>query len=486
MTVATNTTEGQVILSGDLTGTGSAPELRASGVVPGTYRIPSIVVDAKGRVIFARELTDEEVVDLIPLASTTVTGLWAPAINGGLSTSSDSVTLLRASSTVLGGIRTDGVTTAVNGSGDLSVQMPDASADVFGIARIGSNLSISGGLLSRNGWGLATSTVNGMVKVNTASNAGFTISDPATGTVQARVATNNDVGLVTLEMDIIKGGINIGAPGFDGTQTIGVHGADNDWAGIIYNPAGEFEPGSGLSIDNNGFLNYAGFTPGSYPTASAGTLGIVRVGSGLEVESNGFLHVIGQARARTDYLGVVRPGENFNITVDGILSARLAQNGVSGVVRVVPTSTNVIFFDGSGNLNLRKGDSASGVVQLAAGGNAGLTLTNGNIEVDSTILRTNQIFSANTAQIFQGNIIEYNISTNFEIPAPSVRTPGTVYQIILRKSIQSATYSMGTAFRLNRPLNNSFTTSQALKITLICVSEGNSGILVLQSAPFNL
>lgn len=53
MALATTTTPGSVILGGDLTGVANAPELRVTGVEASQYICPTIVVDAKGRLIYA-------------------------------------------------------------------------------------------------------------------------------------------------------------------------------------------------------------------------------------------------------------------------------------------------------------------------------------------------------------------------------------------------------------------------------------------------
>ena len=53
MALATNSTPGSIVLGGDLTGNANAPELRPTGVIPGTYDVASFVADAKGRVIQA-------------------------------------------------------------------------------------------------------------------------------------------------------------------------------------------------------------------------------------------------------------------------------------------------------------------------------------------------------------------------------------------------------------------------------------------------
>jgi hypothetical protein len=73
MALATTTTPGSIILGGDLTGVANAPELRVTGVTAGTYTPGTIVIDAKGRLIYA---------DSITLASTT-TSKGAISVSAG-------------------------------------------------------------------------------------------------------------------------------------------------------------------------------------------------------------------------------------------------------------------------------------------------------------------------------------------------------------------------------------------------------------------
>jgi hypothetical protein len=91
---ASGSTEGVVRLAGDLTGAASAPALAASGVAAGSYgatgaNVPSVIVDAKGRVTAAsnRALAPSDI-GAAPLNSPALTGTpTAPtAANGTNST----------------------------------------------------------------------------------------------------------------------------------------------------------------------------------------------------------------------------------------------------------------------------------------------------------------------------------------------------------------------------------------------------------------
>ncbi|RLB66462.1 MAG: hypothetical protein DRH08_06150, partial [Deltaproteobacteria bacterium] len=70
MALATNTTEGDIALAGDLNGAINSPTLTTTGVVPNTYLNAKIVVDAKGRTIYAEAMTDQEVSDELDLVLT--------------------------------------------------------------------------------------------------------------------------------------------------------------------------------------------------------------------------------------------------------------------------------------------------------------------------------------------------------------------------------------------------------------------------------
>ena len=121
MATATNSTEGQILLSGDLAGTGESPQLRPTGATPGTYStsfssvapdgtltatVPALVVDSKGRVNFIRSRAATEQLET-------------------------------ATSTTVGAVKVDG-TTITSNAGTLSVNtsnLPIATNSTLGIAR---------------------------------------------------------------------------------------------------------------------------------------------------------------------------------------------------------------------------------------------------------------------------------------------------------------------------------------------------------------
>lgn len=206
MALATNSTPGSIVLAGDLTGTANTPELRVTGVTPGSYIAPDIVVDSKGRVLSASEPTTF-VGDMIGTRPATV--LKASGVTAGSYTNASPtinsqglVTSITGSGLTLGGHLTGdigsnvlaptGITPGVYAYPALEVDSAGrvvnievitpagydiSSYTVNGIAQIDQSLglTVASGDLSGT---LATSTVYGVAKSNNSSNINIT-----TGTV---------------------------------------------------------------------------------------------------------------------------------------------------------------------------------------------------------------------------------------------------------------------------------------------------------------
>lgn len=163
MATATNTTLGEIRLAGDLAGSnnGLAPELTATGVTPGSYTLPSVTIDAKGRITAA-----------------TSTNL--------------STALPTATSSQLGVARPDNSTIQIDGTGKLSANISIASYGVAGICRPDSTtISIDGsGVISAR---QATSTLNGIARPD---NSTITVDGSGVISAPAIKATSSTLGAV--------------------------------------------------------------------------------------------------------------------------------------------------------------------------------------------------------------------------------------------------------------------------------------------------
>jgi len=200
MALATTTTPGSVILGGDLTGVANAPELRITGVTAGTYVYPSVVVDAKGRLIFAKT-------NNAPTLAGDVTGTLSATslpITGVAATQYNYVTI---------SVNANGYITAASANPSPSTSYSDSSYTTKGIAVIQANtgLAITTGVLSSI---LATNSIFGVVKaanseylsivtgqldvgdqvvtINTANTFGFNFNTPVVDTTISTLTPDLD------------------------------------------------------------------------------------------------------------------------------------------------------------------------------------------------------------------------------------------------------------------------------------------------------
>lgn len=228
MATATNSTEGEIVLGGDLTGTADAPELVSTGVIPGVYSpVQRMYVDAKGRIVSVGSLTAAEMTALPLVATDSVKGVFSfnPAmLNGG---GCGVLALNTATSSVKGAFS---LGAGLSGTGVVSVNesgLP-ATGSVFGFVKSGANITNTAGVLSIAD---ATDSVKGVFSLGSGLSvvAGAVVVDestlPATGGSLGFVHPTTNItttgGVISLEIatgsvfGLVKSGGNI-------TNTAGV------------------------------------------------------------------------------------------------------------------------------------------------------------------------------------------------------------------------------------------------------------------------
>jgi len=216
MAIANNTTAGTITFAGDLQGTFDVPELSPTGVVPGEYQGVSLVVDTKGRTIYARSMTEVDV----PCATISSCGVVA-----------------------IGDNITD------EGAGLISIAL--ATINSKGVIKVGSGFTINGCILDVD-YDEATTTLDGVVIVPTAGN----LDVDGSGNISVPLATDTVLG-------IIKAGNGVGvAP--DGTLSVsGFDIATTSTLGVVIVPVNQ-----GISVDGSGNIDTI--------NAETSTLGIVK------------------------------------------------------------------------------------------------------------------------------------------------------------------------------------------------------------------
>lgn len=334
MALATTTTAGEIVLSGDLAGGTDAnfPELRASGVTPGTFNVVSrLAVDSKGRSLSISAITTSDVpAALFNVATTSSKGLvQLPAVANSLTVTNGVLSIVPASTTILG-LSSWSLPFAIAVDGSLSVALPDATTVVKGI-------------------------------VSVPSDGPFYVED---GKLSIRAATTLDTGIATIDTNTL--GINTAG----GSTTIYL-GANNGSNAIVPASAtlfGAARAGTNVVLAGDGTLSV------TLPTATTAAKGIVQVSttSGLEIV-NGVLSYNGGAAATTTSTGSVRIGNGLSVDGAGVIAIPSATTTTKGIASVASSGHVGVFSVtiGGGYLDVSvfTGASAStfGVVQIGSG-----------------------------------------------------------------------------------------------------------------------
>ena len=533
MSAATNDTLGQVVLSGDLAGTGETPELRATGVTPGTYSLAQMVIDAKGRTIFARTPTWKQVEPYFTIASYTGPGIfkvgkglhmvagigWCGQLTANIATQdgrekvttkTETVTISDCGVETVTSTSTDSFVTVPgifgtaklgdgvidDGLGNVKISVPNATPSTFGLIKLGSGIeSYTGtgydGVINRTGFQLATSSSFGMVKVEPTSSVGTRNALEVFDGVLSfnTIPSSTRYGISKVNTDANNFGI------FLDTDKVHMFLAGNFGWGYLGNSF--FASGSPLSISSDGTLSYAG--AGSLPIASDTVLGKIQVGGGLSVTDDGTLSLTNLKPATTTELGTVKP-DNNTITVNGsgVISASVISTTQLGVVQFAVNefvTLNVSGHQTNGGWRPNRANVTNQGVVLN-GNTSEINIIEGIVSLKDPIVRKNvpntftgsqvtalEDFTASTStytpDFAAGNVKQISINHNdVTIENPTNVVNGTVIQMIIKKSDDNHTFSFGSAYKLNSTLNTSFTAAQALLLSCICIS--SSVILVIQ------
>ena len=378
MAQATNTQLGEIQLTGDLAGNGGAqvgtnPQLKTMpGLVPGTYTIPNITVDAKGRVTtITNGATD--LGSLLPHAATnraglvsvgdnlfingeSIPGYWTVNFGGLLALNSPtglsdqacaqysfdlSVDNAPVQKILINGAASPTIQTLIN---QLNSKMQNAVAGL-----VGGNLTIVSHSAG-NGSTIALTNVSlfacvtGYVSIGTATEGSGSCelyakraSDIDYGVVKigAGIAVDDGVISIALDEQPLATATTLGTVKVPTSGHLAVDVAGNLTAPVATaGAAGVVQVGSGLAVNGAGLLSV---DTSILPVATTTTKGAVQVGSGLAVTGAGVLSIdsanMPLPNATTSTKGAVQVGTGLAVA-SGVLSAPAATSSTLGVVQV--------------------------------------------------------------------------------------------------------------------------------------------------------
>lgn len=421
MATATESALGTIVLAGDLAGGSDPtnPQLTPTGVIPGEYKGPGVVVDAKGRILYARQVGASDV----PCATSSSCGTVAigPDIVSTTVDAHTQISLKKASKTDLGVVKL--------GAGfsqtccEIFVDYPAATTTKFGavIVKPASNFVIDdAGNLSIP---TASTSVPGVVKVavgNGLAYANDTLTfTPSTATVS------------------VKGFVQVGS-GF--TVASGVVSVPNASASV----AGAFRM-DGLYF----YLNTATGTYSIVRAANSSDIGLIKVGSGLQIDPDGTLNRSYGAAATTTTKGMVQVGTGLSVAA-GVLSFPAPDATTSSKGVIVP-GTNVLITSGIIRLANAAGTATKGIIGTSS---SKLSIVNGLIDFGPSValidkqntFTKHQVVQKVTTTWASSIALDSSLSNTFDVQLAGATTftlptnlvPGAQFNIILRQGASTA------------------------------------------------
>ena len=487
MAQATTTTLGEIILAGDLAGSdANNPTLRPSGVNPGYYSpVMGAHIDNKGRITWAGIPDyDEEIAPLMPTASKVSKGLVQI---GNRIVNSYGVISIPYATTSVQGIVAIGSGLQFNMLDQVEPIVPEGDEATKGIVQIGSNINVTAGVISRVGLEDATTSSKGMIQIST--DQGLSLSS---GIVSAIAATPTDFGLVRPAT-----GITGELYWETGTSTVHLHATSSSLYGLIFGYTGSY-----LNIDGAGELTC---NLSSFPIASAGTFGFVKIGSGFSYDVDGKLH-LGEI-ATSSVKGIVQIGSNIDVA-SGVISVKDATTSDKGIFSVYTggsAATTILSFSTApgyqeyAGLRFGRADDATLNYGCVKSGDANnISIVDGDINIGSNIPQKNTVNEFTGAQVVtpvigtyaasytpefaSSNIIDLTLTGNITINNPSSVNfvAGGKYTIVLRQDATGGRLltSLGSKFKTNETITLS-TAANAIDVLNIIATGANDDLWVI-------
>lgn len=395
MAQATNSTQGEILLAGDLFGdNASSPQLVATGVstIVNPTTVGKIHVDAKGRLTWQGK--GDYVADLMPIApSASKSEKGICEIGYNINVSAGVISLPVGSSANKGVVQIGSGLSVSSGTVNLNTNaLPVASAITSGKVIVGTGLVVTNGILSFPGAANATTTSKGVVQPG--SNFGF-----SNGSISVAETSKTEKGLMQFGLNLLA--------------TNGV---------IQIRACSPFILGRVFGVDaNQTALNISdgviSFNQNNLPIASADVAGMVKPGAGFAISPDGALSISTAGDATTTSKGTIQAGGGFSVT-NGILSLAL-QDATSTTKGAVQVNIDNGLSINSGALDISKSEDSSNFGVIKSRDVNNIVIANGAMDVGTNIAKLNSMNVYSKAQTSSLGLVTYAASTNYGLSMAS-------------------------------------------------------------------